>query len=76
MQHYGKGQPLMYTPFRGLILTLNIISMHNYLPSLSSIVTVALGGFSIAAGSADVKVTLIVSELSTMVSSRMGIATV
>ena len=50
--------------------------MHNYLPLLSSIVTVALGGFNMAAGSADVRATMIVSELSTMVSSCMGIVTV
>ena len=47
----------------------------SYLPSLSSIVMTALAGFSMAAGSTDVRVTLIVSELSRMVSSSMGIAT-
>ena len=35
----------------------------------------ALAGFSIVAGSTDVRVTVIVSELSRMVSSSMGIVT-
>ena len=50
--------------------------MQNYLPSLSSIVTVALGGFNMAAGSADVRVTMMVSEPSTTRSSHMVIVTV
>ena len=47
----------------------------SYLPSLSSIVMTALAGFSMAAGSTDVRVTLIVSEFSRMVSSSMAIVT-
>ena len=39
-------------------------------------VTLALDGFSMAAESADVKVTMIVSKSSTMLSSIMGIVTV
>ena len=46
------------------------------LPSLSSMMTLVLGGFSIEAGSADVKVTTIVSEPSNILSSSMGIVTV
>ena len=48
----------------------------SYLPSLSSIVMTALAGFNMAAGSTDVSVMWIVSELSSMVSSSMGIATI
>ena len=48
----------------------------SYLPSLSSIVMTALAGFNMAAGSTDVRVTLIVSELSRMVSSTMAIVTI
>ena len=47
----------------------------SYLPSLSSMVTQVLGGLNMA-GSADVKVTLILSEPSTMLSSSMGIVTI
>jgi len=47
----------------------------SYLPSLSSIVMTALAGFSMAAGSTDVRVTLIVSELSRTVSSSMATVT-
>ena len=47
-----------------------------YLPSLSSMMTLALGEFTMAAESVDVRVTIIVSELSTMSSSSMGIVTV
>ena len=46
------------------------------LPSLSSMMTLVLGGFSIEAGSVDVKVTTIVSEPSNILSSSMGIVTV
>ena len=67
--------PLVYIIQHSALDILNMC-MHNYLPLLSSIVTVALGGFNMAAGSTDVRVTIIVSELSTMVSSRMGIVTV
>ena len=49
---------------------------HIYLPLLSSIVTVAAVGFNMAAGSADVRVTLMVSESSSTASSSMGIVTV
>ena len=48
----------------------------SYLPSLSSMVTLALDGFNMAAGSVDVRVTMIVSESSTIISSCMGIVTV
>ena len=47
----------------------------SYLPSLSSMVTQVLGGLNMA-GSDDVKVTLILSEPSTMLSSSMGIVTI
>ena len=67
--------PLVYIIQHSALDILNMC-MHNYLPLLSSIVTVALGGFNMAAGSADVRATMIVSELSTMVSSCMGIVTV
>jgi len=36
----------------------------------------ALAGFNMAAGSTDIRVTLIVSEPSTMLSSSMGIVTI
>ena len=38
----------------------------SYLPSLSSMVTLALGGFTMVAGSVDVTFTVIVSEPSNM----------
>ena len=47
----------------------------SYLPSLSSIVMTALAGLNRAAGSIDVRVTWIVSELSRIVSSIIGIVT-
>ena len=49
---------------------------NHLLPSLSSMVTLALCGFGMIAGSADVKVTMIISEPSNMLSSSMGIVTV
>ena len=58
------------------ISMLNILSTNIYLPSLSSMVMLALDGFGMAAGSVDVRVTMIVSEPSTMLSSTMDIVTV
>ena len=51
-------------------------SILSYLPSLSSIVMTALAGFNMAAGSTDIRVTWIVSELSRTVSPSIGIATI
>ena len=62
---------------RVLISMLNILSTNKiYLPSLSSTVMLALDGFIMAAGSVDVRVTIIVSEPSTVLSSTMDIVTV
>ena len=50
--------------------------MHNFSLSSSSMVISALAGFSIAAGSADVRDTLNILEPATISLSRMGMFTV